>query len=364
MSAPSIKKRKQPCFAGWKRKIIRQFVNGWIESDQNCTPLAATERQNTVEENHVMVDCEMQVPETEIVKPAVTETPIANKTKQFSYPNFVKADAEKPVSIVSDPGLDKRDVQRLKTVIAYMYNEDKISLKLSFEQAGVLLEPDYDDRTKVFRYLVNDREICRAEGDQQEAHSKARDRLCEILQYYCYSVKRLKEYHTKRNVFRKIPVEQDGKRHFKDKQLDEENIGFRMLQKQGWSGGSLGSNEEGILEPIGLHKKSGKSGLGADGQAAMEKIPVEAFMVAIKQYASGNALYDLVFSPQFSKHQVIKLKDYASSLKLFPQMIGKRKQLVISKKLTLHQIKEGVLKGHSDLCAKYAVIPPICETHK
>lgn len=124
-----------------------------------------------------------------------------------------------------------------------------------------------------------------------------------------YSLQRLKEYHTKRNVFRKIPAEQDGKRHFKDKQLDEENIGFRMLQKQGWSGGSLGSNEEGILEPIGLHQKSGKSGLGAEGQGTVEKIPVEAFMVAIKQYASGNALYDLVFSPQFSKHQVIKLKE-------------------------------------------------------
>lgn len=81
-----------------------------------------------------------------------------------------------------------------------------------------------------------------------------------------------------------------------------------MLQKQGWTGGSLGSNEEGILEPIGVHKKVGKGGLGAHGQD-VEKIPVEAFMVAIKQYASGNALYDLVFSTQFSKHQVIKLRE-------------------------------------------------------
>lgn len=54
----------------------------------------------------------------------------------------------------------------------------------------------------------------------------------------------------------------------------------------------------------------------------------------------------------------------ASSLKLFPQMIGKKKQLVISKKLTLLEIKEGVLKGHSDLCAKYAVIQPINQRFK
>lgn len=302
MSTQSTRKRKQPCFVSWKSKVIRQFVNGWIESDQNSTPV-------TVEGNSAVVDGKAHVPETQSETPITTDITKSSKVKQYSYPNFVKAEADKPISTVSDPGLEKRDVNRLKNVIAYMYNDDKISLKLSFEQAGVLLEPVYDEQTKVFRYLVNDREICRAEGDQQEAHSKARDRLCEILQYYCYSVKRLKEYHTKRNVFRKIPAEQDGKRHFKDKQLDEENIGFRMLQKQGWSGGSLGSNEEGILEPIGLHQKSGKSGLGAEGQGTVEKIPVEAFMVAIKQYASGNALYDLVFSPQFSKHQVIKLKE-------------------------------------------------------
>ncbi|XP_062560780.1 NF-kappa-B-repressing factor-like [Armigeres subalbatus] len=347
MSAHINRKRKQPCFIGWKRKIVRQFIEGWIESD-NSSALKTAEKDNHAVQKHETLET------TELT---------SSKVNQFSYSNFVKADAEKPVSTVADPGLHNRDAKRLKAVIVYMYNENKISLKMSFEQAGMLFESDYDEKTKIFRYMVNDREICRAEGDHQEAHSKARDRLCEILRFYCYTVKRLKEYHTKRNVFCKIPGEHKSKQHFKDQQLDEANIGFRMMQKQGWAGGSLGNNEDGILEPIGLHKKAGKSGLGAEGQEA-EKIPIEAFMIAIKQYASGNALYDLVFSPQFSKHQVIKLKDYASTLKLFPQLIGKRKQLVISKHLTLHQIKEGVQKGHSDLCAKYAVIPPICETHK
>ncbi|XP_058466686.1 NF-kappa-B-repressing factor-like isoform X2 [Malaya genurostris] len=244
-----------------------------------------------------------------------------------------------------------------------MYNDGKISLKLTFEQAGLLLETNYDEKERLFRFLINDREICQAEGDHQTAHTKARDKLVEILQYYCWTVKRLKEYHTRRDVFRKLPNKESKTECFKNQRLDEGNIGFRMLQKQGWSGGSLGSANDGILEPIGFQKKDNKAGLGADGSSP-QKIPIEAFMLAIKQYAGGNALYDLVFSPQFSKHQVIKLKDLASSLKLFPQMIGKKKQLVISKKLTLHAIKEGVLKGHSDLCAKYAVIPPRCRYSK
>lgn len=336
-------KRKPSGELNWKSKIIRQFVNGWIESDN-------------------VVD---QVESTEESAPKEIEEPLAKvkKTSQFNYPNFVKSSEDKPVApAVSDPGLDKRTIRRIENVIAYAYGDERISLKLTFEQAGLLLETDYDEDGQVFRYKVNDHEICRAVGPQQEAHTKARDELVRILQYYCYTVKRVKEFHTRRNVFRKM-TEGGNKQNYKDHQIDEGNIGFRMLQKQGWSGGSLGSSEEGILEPIGVQKKNNKGGLGAVSSEP-QKIPIEAFMLAIKQYAAGNALYDLVFSPQFTVHQVQKLRDLASSLKLFPQMIGKKKQLVISKKLTLREIKEGVLKGHSDLCAKYAVIPPIKQSCK
>uniref|UniRef100_A0A1Q3EY41 G-patch domain-containing protein n=1 Tax=Culex tarsalis TaxID=7177 RepID=A0A1Q3EY41_CULTA len=335
-------KRKSNGELSWKSKIIRQFVNGWIESDN----IDGTESPSKAEANPV-------------AKPNAPK-----KNTQYNYPNFVKSSEEKTPApaTVTDPGLDKRTIRRIENVIAYFYGEDKISLKLSFEQAGLLLETSYDETGQVFRYTVNEHEICRAVGPQQEAHTKARDELVRILQFYCYTVKRLKEFHTRRNVFRKM-TEGGSKQNFKDNRIDEGNIGFRMLQKQGWSGGSLGSSEEGILEPIGVQKKNNKSGLGTESSEP-QKIPLEAFMLAIKQYAAGNALYDLVFSPQFSVHHVQKLRDLASSLKLFPQMIGKKKQLVISKNLTLREIKEGVLKGHSDLCAKYAVIPPISQRFK
>lgn len=32
--------------------------------------------------------------------------------------------------------------------------------------------------------------------------------------------------------------------------LNSDNIGFRMLTKQGWTGGSIGKNEDGIAEPV------------------------------------------------------------------------------------------------------------------
>lgn len=38
---------------------------------------------------------------------------------------------------------------------------------------------------------------------------------------------------------------------YKEHKLTEENVGFKMLQKAGWTEGSgLGSSKEGIVDPI------------------------------------------------------------------------------------------------------------------
>nr|XP_040230840.2 uncharacterized protein LOC120954732 [Anopheles coluzzii] len=267
---------------------------------------------------------------------------------------------------VPDPQLEPNKIKLLKPLIGYFYNGDQLSLKLSFEQAGLLLKPDYDEKTRVFRFRVDMREICRAEGEKNEAHTIAREKLVQIVRYYCYCVKRVKEYHTRRKIFYTRPPKMAVQAQKDQKKIPEQNVGFQMLQKQGWNPGSaLGMSMEGIIEPIVAKKRKGKSGLGVedavapDGTEEKVKIPIEAFYLLLKQYAGVNALYDIVFSSQFSKHQVVKLKSFAMSLKLFPQMIGtNKKKLVVSRPLTIKEIKEGVMKGHSDLCAKYVVIPP------
>ncbi|XP_052860566.1 NF-kappa-B-repressing factor-like [Anopheles cruzii] len=270
---------------------------------------------------------------------------------------------------VPDPKLPTRLIKMLRPLIGYFYSGDQISLKQSFEQAALLLEPDYDESTKVFRFLVNTKEVCRAVGEKNEAHSEARDKLIQIVRYYCYNLKKVKPYHTRRKIFYTRPPKsvQAKEAGAKGKQLQDENIGFKMLQKQGWSGGGLGSGESGITEPIAATKRKGKHGLGTENATqeatgevtAKEKIPLEAFYLVIQEYAGVNALYDLVFSTQFAKEQVRKLRDFALRKKLLTQMVGhKKKKLVISKPLTIKEIKVGVMKGHSDLCAKYVVIPP------
>ncbi|KFB53830.1 AGAP010690-PA-like protein [Anopheles sinensis] len=268
---------------------------------------------------------------------------------------------------VPDPQLPQRLQNLIRPLIAYVYNEDQMTLKLSFEQAGLLLEPDYNEQTKVFRFLVNAKEICQAVGEKAEAHTEAREKLVQIIRYYCYTVKRVKDFHTRRKIFHARPPNPPKNQRNPDA-IQEENIGFKMLQKQGWAGGALGANEDGIIEPIAAKQRKGKSGLGTENatkdaptgeRAEKVKIPLEAFYMMMKQYAGVNALYDLVFSTQFTKQQVAKLKGYAESLKLVHRIVGqKKKRLVVSRPLTIKQIKEGVMKGHSDLCAKYVVIPP------
>ncbi|XP_058067003.1 NF-kappa-B-repressing factor-like [Anopheles bellator] len=270
---------------------------------------------------------------------------------------------------VPDPKLPPALIKMLRPLIGYFYNGDQISLKQSFEQAVLLLEPDYDESTKVFRFLVNTKEVCRAVGEKNEAHSEARDKLVQIVRYYCYNLKKVKPYHTRRKIFYTRPPKsvQAKEAAAKSNQLQDENIGFKMLQKQGWSGGGLGSGESGITEPITATKRKGKHGLGMENatqevtgeETAKVKIPLEAFYLVIQEYAGVNALYDLVFSSQFPKGQVRKLRDFALRKKLLTQMVGqKKKKLVVSKPLTIKEIKVGVMKGHSDLCAKYVVVPP------
>ncbi|XP_052898544.1 uncharacterized protein LOC128305226 [Anopheles moucheti] len=268
---------------------------------------------------------------------------------------------------IQDPQLHPGKIKQLQPVIGYIYNGDQLSLKQSFEQAGLLLSPDYDEKTRIFRFLVDTKEMCRAEGERNEAHSIAREKLVQIVRYYCYTVKRVKEYHTRRKIFYTRPPKASLQAQKDQKKLSEENVGFKMLQKQGWNPGSaLGVSADGIIEPIVAQKRKGKKGLGVEDAVAPDattgekvKIPLEAFYLLLKQYAGVNALYDIVFSTQFSKHQKDKLKNFAASLKLLPQMIGhNKKKLVVSRPLTIKQIKEGVMKGHSDLCAKYVVIPP------
>uniref|UniRef100_A0A182J9N6 Uncharacterized protein n=1 Tax=Anopheles atroparvus TaxID=41427 RepID=A0A182J9N6_ANOAO len=44
--------------------------------------------------------------------------------------------------------------------------------------------------------------------------------------------------------------------------LDSSNIGFQLMAKLGWKGGSLGTRGDGIIDPVSAQLKNGNQGRG------------------------------------------------------------------------------------------------------
>lgn len=69
----------------------------------------------------------------------------------------------------------------------------------------------------------------------------------------------------------------------------------------GWTGGSLGSSDSGIKEPISVQVKVDRKGLGLSDQSQLNST---YFTNYLKKYRSDeSALHELVFSKEFTKEE-------------------------------------------------------------
>lgn len=79
--------------------------------------------------------------------------------------------------------------------------------------------------------------------------------------------------------------------------LNDSNIGSRLMKLMGWSGGGLGSSEQGRAEPIIAVTNVERSGFGSNG--------LESFRTAVLQYLQqwlrDGATNDLSFSTEFDR---------------------------------------------------------------
>lgn len=73
-----------------------------------------------------------------------------------------------------------------------------------------------------------------------------------------------------------------------------------MLQQLGWKGGSLGSKNEGIIDPVSLAIKIGRLGLGSE---AGPKFNIDYFKRLLHNYKINDVEYDLVFANDFTKEE-------------------------------------------------------------
>lgn len=131
--------------------------------------------------------------------------------------------------------------------------------------------------------------------------------------------------------------------------LGESNMGFRLLEKMGWKGGSLGVRGDGIVDPVEATMKKGRKGLGHEKPAESEGMfSIEAVRQELYALRDGTQSQHIVFSKDFQKPERAKIHKMALGMGLKTKSFGSDKtgdrQLVVyALQLTPHQILKKVL---------------------
>jgi hypothetical protein len=164
-------------------------------------------------------------------------------------------------------------------------------------------QQSYDDKTGKYIYIFNGEIVAEGKGDSKKTAKRLADKAFEIiLRGYCYQIRPKVAYFSPEDVIQRNNGNENGNKQTTEHpdKLKEDNLGFRMLQALGWKGGtSLGTKNEGIIDPINLSIKIGRKGLGNDNPSFDPKY----FENMLRNFKKNEFEYDLVFSPDFSKEE-------------------------------------------------------------
>lgn len=123
--------------------------------------------------------------------------------------------------------------------------------------------------------------------------------------------------------------------------LGESNMGFRLMEKMGWKGGSLGVRGDGIVNPVTASMKSDRGGLGHEKFAG--GFSIEAVRQELNALRDGTQSQHIVFSKEFSKPERTEIHKMAFGMGLKTQSFGSdetgdRQLVVYAYQLSPHEI--------------------------
>lgn len=170
---------------------------------------------------------------------------------------------------------------------------------VSVMQKAGKLEMKYDADERKYFYIFNSQIVGEGAGESKKIAKKlADDDLVATLKANCYTIKNKVEFYSPEDVIK--PKNQSTEAQASTNKLQEDNVGFKMLKLLGWSGGSLGTKNNGIVDPVNLEIKIGRKGLGADDN---EKFDEKYIRNLLKNFKNNQVEYDLVFSHEFTKEE-------------------------------------------------------------
>lgn len=142
-------------------------------------------------------------------------------------------------------------------------------------------------------------------------------------------------------------------------QIASENIGHKLLKMMGWSGGGIGKEGLGIVEPVMLKETCGRNGLGfSGGPARMNSNFKTKVHQVLKEFADTVVLQDLVFSPEFDNEERKYVHSVARRYGLKSVSVDgpSGRFLTVRHKLSVRQLVDTILA--SGPTEKYEVVMP------
>ncbi|KAI9584571.1 hypothetical protein GQX74_006466 [Glossina fuscipes] len=201
------------------------------------------------------------------------------------------------------------------------------------------------------------------EDNLKASKASAFKQALEILQKHCYSIKQ--------NPYRDtIKIEKSNNQlicgivktqtSIDDKKLDASNKGYKMMKMMGWSGGGLGSQQQGREDPVRqvftyLFKfdvktliyyhsyllKNDRTGLGNE----VSNLDRNYCGQLMRNYRDSDDIRELQFEPTFTKEERALLHEFAQRYGHRSSSYGQHgmRRLIVSKKICTDAILQEIL---------------------
>ena len=141
--------------------------------------------------------------------------------------------------------------------------------------------------------------------------------------------------------------------------IADSNLGKKLLQKMGWTGGGIGKDGMGIEEPVTMKQVINREGLGLDAKRGITGDFRARITEVLENYASSERQDDLVFSPHFRKDERIIIHNECRRLNLKSKSNGQgnTRYLIVRRKRSASQLLAHVMECGGET-ARYKVVPP------
>ena len=176
----------------------------------------------------------------------------------------------------------------IKTLVTYIY-------QIQYTFFGLT----YPSSTLISLYLVG--------NTKNEARDKATQEALDMLSKKCYTILVKNKYLSVQGetidaneLSNPLNANNGSKPTGNKTQLPASNIGHKLLQKMGWTGGGLGKGGSGISEPITAQGIVTREGFGTKNASHQFKQKIRQI---VEEYAASSNPYDLVFTSGFENEQ-------------------------------------------------------------